>query len=179
MAVNFDAERGTVFFRTTGYDREGRRGVLALAAEIRAGMDERFPGVTTVEFTDSKLWIPPSSAATMFVIRVSSGGTLSADSAELAKRTLSSIVEDVVGAHGLRTDSGSLVYYAGRRVGVSAEERDLVLIPTVESNSTLRVRVVRHSADFDVLHRAVTEDLATRLDAAFGSNVTRETFDGD
>ena len=174
LTVNFDAARSAVFFSTTGWSRDGRRGVLALAADIRAALSERFPGAVAVVFEEAHDW-PAPLETTLFTISAPSGDELAVDVAEGAKRTLSAIVEDVVRAHGLRADAGSLIYYAGRRVGVSAAERDFVLSPTVESNATLRVGITRHSASFEALQRAVAQDLEGRLNAAFGpANVRRE-----
>jgi hypothetical protein len=86
---------------------------------------------------------------------------------------LSSIVEEIVRTHGLQTDATSLVYYAGRRVGVSAFERDLVLVPAYTDNATLWIGATSNRPRFDELQRAVAEDLTQRLRAAFGPNMVR------
>jgi hypothetical protein len=175
LVVNFDGERQSLFFAATGYEREGRRGVLAISEDIRAGMQERFPGTKTVEFVDGRE--DRAQAATEFTIRLPGGNALSVETAEQSKRALSSIVEDVVRAHGLRTDENALVYYAGRRVGMSPYERDLVLWPTFVTNSTLNVRVSRLTESYAPLHQALAEDLASRLNTAFGAAaVTREDY---
>jgi hypothetical protein len=175
LVVNFDGEQQSLFFATAGYEREGRRGVLAISEAIRGGMAERFPGATTLEFTDGL--DDRAQSATEFTIRLPDGIPLSVDAAEQSKRTLSSVVEEVVRAHGLRIDENALVYYAGRRVGVSPYERDLVLTPAFVTNSLLNVRVVRLTESYAPLQRAVTEDLASRLETSFGSAaVTRQDF---
>jgi hypothetical protein len=43
LVVNFDGENRELFFATSGYARDGRRGALALAADIRTEAAERFP----------------------------------------------------------------------------------------------------------------------------------------
>jgi hypothetical protein len=177
LVVNLNSAERTVFFVTTSFERDGRNGVLALASDVRAGMSERFPSLTTLEFEDGQDPGYPGGEATVFTISVLPGDISAAGSAEQAKRTLSTIVEDVVRAHGLLTDETSLVYYSGRRIGVGPEHRDLVLVSAPDSNSTLRVRVVRHTAGLEALQRAVTDDLAARLDAAFGrDSVKRDDF---
>jgi hypothetical protein len=175
LVVSFDGERQSLFFATTGYEREGRRGVLAISEDIRSGMAERFPAATTLEFTEGR--DARAQLTTEFTIRLLDGPPLSVDVAEESKRTLSSVVEDVVRAHELRTDENALVYYAGRRVGISPYERDLVLMPSFVTNSTLSVRVARLTESYAPLQLAVTEDLASRLAMAFGSAaVTRQDF---
>jgi hypothetical protein len=176
LVASFDSQQRTVFYVARGHDRDGRRGVLTLSTDIRAGISDLIPGITTLEYEDDRDDLPIGEGTT-FVISVPGDGSLPVESAEHAKRTLSTIVEDVVRAHGLSTDEHSLVYYAGKRVGVSPEARDLALFPTAESNSKLRVGVVRYTVGFAALERAVTEDLAARLDRAFGrNNVTREVL---
>jgi len=177
LVVNLNGAERTVFFVTTAFDRDGRNGVLSLASDIRAGMSERFPSLMTLEFEDGQDFGYPSGQLTVFTISVPPGGGPAVGSAEQAKRALSTIVEDVVRDHGLLTDETSLVYYSGRRIGVGPEHRDLVLVSVPDSNSTLRVRVVRHTAGFEALQRALTDDLDIRLDAAFGQdNVKRDDF---
>ncbi len=80
--------------------------------------------------------------------------------------------------HGLHADDEALVYYAGRRFGRSAYERDLMLTSASVTNARLRVRVARQTANYAALYSAITEDLAARLAAAFGSTaVKREDFE--
>ena len=92
--------------------------MLALSEDIRAGMEERFPGVTALEFVDGFDSLQENS--TVFTIHVPTGSALSVETAEQAKRTFSSIVEEVVRTHGLRVDGTTLVYYAGGRFGAAA-----------------------------------------------------------
>jgi hypothetical protein len=175
LVVSFDGERETLFFATTGYEREGRRGVLALSESLRAAMQERFPGTATIEFTEER--DARSSPATELTVRLPSEEALSVATAEQAKRTLSSVIEEVVRAHGLHTDASALVYYAGRRVGISPFERDLVLAPQWITNSSFTVRVARLTESYAPQQKALTDDLAARLIAAFGSDaVTRQDF---
>jgi hypothetical protein len=175
LVVSFDDERETLFFATTGYEREGRRGVLALSESLRAAMQERFLGTATIEFTEGL--DARASPATELTVRLPGEEALSVATAEQAKRTLSSIIEEVVREHGLRTDASALVYYAGRRVGTSPFERDLVLTPQWITNSSFTVRVARLTESYAPLQKALTDDLAARLVAAFGPDaVTRQDF---
>lgn len=174
LTVNLDAERQQLFYITSDYGRAARKKVLSLSEDIHAGMQERFPGVTAIEFVEGLDAL--SRDSTVFTIQLPVTG-LSVETAEQAKRTLSSIVEEVVRAHGLRTDEKALVYYAGRRFGASASDRDLILSPMGESNSVLRVGVTRRTENYAALHEAIIVDLAGRLAAAFGeAAVTRGDF---
>ena len=174
LTVNLDAERQRLFYITSDYGRGGRKKVLALSEDIRAGMQERFPGVTAIESVEGLEAL--SRDSTVFTIQLPVTA-LSVETAEQAKRTLSSIVEEVVRVHGLRTDEKALLYYAGRRFGASASDRDLILSPMPESNSVLRVAVTRRTQNYAALHDAINEDLAARLAAAFGeAAVTRGDF---
>jgi hypothetical protein len=174
LTVNLDAERQQLFYVTSDYGRGGRAEVLGLSEDIRAAMQERFPGVTAIEFVEGLEALARRS--TIFTIRLPMTA-LSVETAEQAKRTLSSNVEEVVRTHGLRADETALVYYAGRRFGASASERDLILVPEPVSNSTLRVVVTRQTDNYAALHEAINEDLAERLAAAFGeAAVAREDF---
>jgi hypothetical protein len=178
LTVNLDAERGQLFYTTTAHGQRGRDEALALSADIRAGMQERFPGVTAVEF-DEDLGSRQRSS-TLFTIQVPSAGALSVETAEQAKRTLSSIVEEVVRAHGLRVEVEAPVYYAGGRFGPSVYERDLVLQAYSSTNATLELRVTRQTENYAALHEAINEDLAERLGAAFGpAAVTRQDVPTD
>jgi hypothetical protein len=175
LVVSFDGERDTLFFAAQGYEREGRRGVLALSESLRAAMQKRFPGTATIEFTEGR--DARASPATELTVRVPGEEALFVATAEQAKRTLSSVIEEVVREHGLRTDASALVYYAGRRVGASPFERDLVLTPQWITNSRFTVRVARLTESYAPLQNALTDDLAARLVAAFGSDaVTRRDF---
>jgi hypothetical protein len=174
LTVNLDPDRQQLFYITSDYGRGGREEVLALSEDIRAAMQERFPGVTAIEFVEGLEAL--SRQSTIFTIHLPMT-EVSVETAEQAKRTLSSNVEEVVRTHGLRTDETALVYYAGRRFGASASERDLILVPEPVSNSTLRVVVTRQTDNYAALHEAINEDLAERLAAAFGeAAVTREDF---
>ena len=141
-------------------------------------MQERFPGVTAIEFADDFESLPEYS--TLFTVQLPTASGLSVEMAEQAKRTLSSIVEEIVRTHELRADEDQLVYYAGRRFGASAYNRDLILVPFSVSNTMLRVRVARQTPNYAALHEEIKGELAARLDAAFGSTaVTREDFQTD
>lgn len=170
--VNFDAENRSLFFATSGYGRHGRRDVLALYADVRDELAESLPGVTVTTFEDTHE-SRVAAQVTTFAIDLPNDDVLPVESAERAKRALSSIVEEVVRSHGLRTDATSLVYYAGRRVGVRADERDFALVPVYADNATLQVEAASRTPRFDELQRAVAADLAQRLTAAFGPAVTR------
>jgi hypothetical protein len=175
LVVSFDREQQTLFFATTGYERDGRRGVLAVSESLRAAMQESFPGTATIEFTeglDSR-----ASPATELTVRLPGEEALSVAAVEQAKRMLSTVIDEVVSAHGLRADATALVYYAGRRVGASAFERELVLTPKWVTNSSFTVRVARLTDSHAPLQKAVTDELAARLVTAFGSAaVTRRDF---
>ena len=174
LTVNFDAERQQLFYITSDYGRGGREKVLALSEDFRAGMEKQFPGVTVIEFVEGLDAL--SRDSTVFTIQLPVTA-LSVETAEQAKRTLSSIIEEVVRTHALRTDEKALLYYAGRRFGPSAYDRDLILSPMSESNSVLRVGVTRRTQNYAALREAIIEDLAARLAAAFGeAAVTRGDF---
>jgi hypothetical protein len=174
LVTNFDADRQTLFFATTGYDRDGRRGVLVVSEALRGALQERFPDIKTLEFGDGYEAARPEFA-TDFTIRLTGGDALSVDVVEQGKRSLSSVVEEVVRAHGLRPDEDAPLYYAGRRVGVSPYERDLVLLTREVTNTTLHVRITHLRESYATLHSEITADLAARLTAAFGSSaVTRQ-----
>jgi len=178
LTVNLDVERRQVFYTTSGHGRKGRENVRQLSEDIRAGIQQQFPGVTAIEFSEDR--DPLEEHSTTFAIELPTTGALSVETAEQAKRMLSEIVEDVVRTHGLRADDEALVYYAGRRFGASAYDRDLILTPFSMTNSRLRVRVARQTENYAVQYAAINEDLAVRLAAAFGSTaVTREDFGSD
>jgi hypothetical protein len=178
LTVNLDSERRQLFYTTTAHGQRGRDEALALSADIRAGMQARFPGVTAVEFDeeiDSE-----ERKSTLFSIQVPSAGPLSVEMAEQAKRTLSSIVEEVVRTHGLRVEAEAPVYYAGARFGASAYQRDLVLQAYSPTNATLQATITRQTENYAALHEAINADLADRLIAAFGPTaVTRQDFPAD
>jgi hypothetical protein len=92
-----------------------------------------------------------------------------------AERTVSSIIEDVAGEHGLSGGRGD-VYYAGERVG-SPARRELVLSSVFDTNASIIIRIVRRTDGFEALQATLTEELAARLDAAFGpENVTQHVL---
>jgi len=178
FTVSFDSARRELFYTTTGFGRRGRAEVLTLSESLRAEMQERFPGVTAIEFADDFAELPENS--TLFTVQLPAESGLSVEVAEQAKRTLSSIIEEIVRTHGLRTDERQLVHYAGRRFGPSAYDRDLILVPVYVSNSMLRVRAARQTSNYAALHDTIKEELAARLGAAFGAAaVTREDFQTD
>lgn len=178
LTVNLDSEQRQLFYTTTAYGQRGRDEALALSADIRAGMQERFPGITAVEF-DEDLGSQQRNSTT-FTIDVRGGGALTVETAEQAKRTLSSIVEEVVRTHGLSVEADEPVYYAGARFGASAYQRDLVLQAYSSSNATLQVSVRRQTENLASLHEALSADLAQRLGAAFGPTaVTRKDVPTD
>ncbi len=87
MTVNLDAERRQVFYVTSDRGRRARENVLTLSEDIRAGMQQRFPGVTAIEFSEERDFLEESS--TLFTIELTTEGALSVETAEQAKRTLS------------------------------------------------------------------------------------------
>jgi hypothetical protein len=179
LTVNLDAEQGRLFYETweTG-GRQGQELVLALSADIRLGMQERFPSVTTIEFEDDPE--AQSRNSTVFTIQVATESALSVETVEQAKRTLSAIVEEVVRTHGLRIGEDAPLYYAGGRYGTSVYNRDLILQPSSASNTKLQVRVTRQTDNYAELHEAINDDLAERLAAAFGpAAVNREDYPPD
>ena len=89
LTVNLDSERQQLFYTTSAFGHRGREDALALSADIRAGMQERFPGVTAVEFDEDLSYGPEQRKSTLFSIQVPSAGPLSVETAEQAKRTLS------------------------------------------------------------------------------------------
>ena len=177
LTVNLDAEQGRLFYLISGHGRQQEE-VLALSADIRSGMQERFPGVTAIEFVSDPN--SPSGVSTLFTIQVSTESGLSVEKVEQAKRTLSSIVEAVVRTHGLRVEEEAPLYSAGGRYGTNAYSRDLTLQSISNSNTTLEVRVMRQTDNYAALHEAINQDLAERLGAAFGSAaVTRADYPRD
>jgi hypothetical protein len=169
LTVNLDAEQGRLFYMTSGVGRQRNLDdVLELSADIRSGLQERFPGVTAIEFESA----PGRSLGrniTTFTIQVSTEGALSVETVEQARRTLSAIVEDVVRTHGLRVEADAPLYYAGGRYGTSDYDRDLTLESYSSRNTMLMVRVMRQTDNYAELHEAINEDLTERLGAAFGA----------
>lgn len=181
LTVNFDGEQRHVFYTTSAFSGpfggRGREQVLALSEDIRAGMQQRFPGVTAIAFADDRETALQEQHDTLFTVQLAAENDLSIETVEQAKRTFSSIVEEVVRSHALRPDEDALVYYAGRRFGTSAYDRDLILAPVLVSNVMLRVRVARQTANYAAVHEAINEELAKLLGDAFGTvAVTREDF---
>jgi len=176
LTVNLDAEQGRLFYETTETGgRQGQELVLALSADIRSGLQERFPAVTAIEVEDD----PESQSrnSTVFTIQVATESALSVGTVEQAKRALSAIVEEVVRTHGLRIGEDAPLYYAGGRYGTSAYNRDLVLQPFSVNNTKLQVSVTRQTDNYAELHQAIKDDLAERLAAAFGpAAVTRADY---
>jgi hypothetical protein len=178
LTVNLDPERRHLFYTTSAFGRKGREGALALSTDIRAGMLDRFPTVTTIEFVDGV--DDRLRKSTMFTIRVSTDVAPSVESIEQAKRSLSSIVEDVVRTHALRVEPDAPLYYSGGHFGASPYDRELVLQAYSTRNTMLEVRVTRQTESSAALHAAIVEDLAERLGAAFGATaVMREEFPPD
>jgi hypothetical protein len=148
--------------------------------EIVATLSERFPDLDVVADTvgrdaeKQRLGWPVS-----FTVHLAAE-TLDVAAAESAKRTLSQIIEETVRAHGLKLDSNSLVYYAGKRVSHTAEDRELALTASYPDHATLTIWIRRHSDEYEALQRSMALDLEERLDAAFGADrvaVFRPTVD--
>jgi hypothetical protein len=168
LTVNLDAEAHALAYTASAYEREGRRALHALMADVRERMAERFPDIAVIDLSAADLY-GYQSEFSVFVIRVESRG----ESGERSKETLSSIIDELARVHGLtRGRSGS--FYAGERVG-SRPQREFAVVPLMEETSTaLIVRIERRTDRFVSLQRALIDDLALRLDAAFGAeNVTR------
>jgi hypothetical protein len=151
--------RKTLFFSVSAYRRPDAR---ALARKIRREIDKRFPGVAVIDTTAD--FMVADGGATIFVIRVPRADV------ESARQGLLSIVESVARAHGLDTDAASSVHYARSNDDPRPERQGLVLTLDFDRSGVLAARVVRQNRGFEDLHRSVTEALATRLDAAFGSD---------
>lgn len=118
--------------------------------------------------------------AGVFTIQLSTESALSVETVEQAKRTLSSIVEEVVRAHGLRVEKDAPLYSAGGNYGTSAYGRDLILHSSSTTNSMLQVMVSRQTVIHAELYDAINQDLAARLGEVFGSAaVTRRDSGGD
>jgi hypothetical protein len=175
LTVNFDQERRQLFYSIDASGERGREAVLALSTDIRAGMQQRFSGVVAIEFLEDFGFASLSEISTLFTVNVSADSEQPVETAAEATRTFSTTVEEVARTHGLRADEAASIYYLGRRFGSHVYERDLVVIPVLVSNTVLRVRVARQTANYAALYEAIIEDLALRLVAAFGSSaVARE-----
>lgn len=175
LTVQLDSQRRQVHYAAADYGARKRDEVLALSEDIRVGMQQRFPGVTAIAFAEGTQL--SALSATEFTIRVPIDGELSVETAEGAKRTLSSIVEAVVRTHGLLAEEDAAGYYVGNRFGAGPDDRELALRPSFASNATLRISVLRQTPNYVDLHEAINRDLAERLGAAFGpAVVTRRDF---
>jgi hypothetical protein len=166
LTVNLDAEQGHLFYSISAYGKRQEE-ALALSEDIRSGLQQRFPAVTAIEFTDD---LDSSSRnSTLFTVQLPTDSALSVETVEQAKRTLSSIVEEVVRTHGLRVEAEAPIYYAGGLYGPSAYNHDLVLQQYSTSNTVLQMQVMRQTNNYAELHEAIADDLAGRLAVAFGS----------
>jgi hypothetical protein len=179
LSVNLDAEQGRLFYETSAVgSQRNLQDALAISAEIRSGLQERFPGVTAIEF-ESGAGRSLARNITTFTIQMSTESGLT-ETVEQARRTLAPIVEEVVRTHGLRPQEDGPLYYAGDRYGTSGYDRDLVLESYSSRNATSTVRVMRQTDNYAALYDAITKDLAERLVAAFGSAaVARKDYPGD
>jgi hypothetical protein len=178
LTVSFDAQRRHLFYTTTAYGRRAHAAVVRLSEDIQAGLEERYSGVMVIEFADNFAALPEASA--LFTVRLPDEGELTVEKAEQAKRTFSTIVEEIVRAHGLRADEDQLVYYTGRRFGASSYDREFILVPFSVNNTMMRVRVARQTPSYAALHETIKRELAARLAAEFGSAaVAREDFEAD
>ncbi len=167
LVVKLDRQQ-TLYFMAMGYDRE--RGVRVLARRIRAEIEERFPAIVVIDSMTDDLGAA-DRGVTVFVVRAR-GET--AGVTEDAQRALLSIVDDVARAHTLQPEPRSPYYHTGD--GFEPEYASLRLVPVLDAEGALLVRVVVRNSEVEALERAVTDDLAARLDATFGSdNVTRHT----
>ena len=163
LIVELD-EHQTLLFTVSGYDR--RRGVRSLARHLRREIEQRFPDIAVIDTTADFITVVEGET-TIFMIRVPS-----AERIEDAKQALSSITAGVARAHRLDTDAAAEVHYV-RSPSTDPEYQDFVLVPVADGSRVLLVRLIRRSQSLEELHRAVTEDLAARLDAEFGpANVT-------
>ena len=161
LTANYAADTRTVFFEIQGSaQRRGRRDAERFEADIHAALRQRFPDLRMIDAATGY----PQFAAFAVEVRVDPLQR----SAEEAKRALSQVLEDVVSAHGLETDWDSAVYYAGKRLGPTSEDRELIVRSSTYTHSRFSVAVVRRSDGYEALQRAVATDLDLRLRAAFG-----------
>jgi hypothetical protein len=169
LTVNFAPDRRVLFFAAQGsLNRAGKRDLAELEADLRAGLIERFPGVT---FSESTNEYDSALEVTTLTVRIAADAPPSVERVEGTRRALSSIVEEVVRAHGLTADRNG--YYAGARR--SQNERDVVLVPNYTGNDLFTVWVRYNNEAYEPLYRAVATDLAGRLRTQFGpENVTYE-----
>jgi hypothetical protein len=170
LRVRLAGPQQLLFVAADDYEREGRRNLRALTENLQAGLAIRFPDIVLIELATGELY-GYQRGFSVFVIRFERGGEF----AERAERTVSSIIEDVAGEHGLSGGRGD-VYYAGERVG-SPARRELVLSSVFDTNASIIIRIVRRTDGFEALQATLTEELAARLDAAFGpENVTQHVL---
>jgi len=156
-------DRETLEFTASGYDRE--RDVRVLARRIRSEVEERFPALAVIDSTTGPLH--EFGETTIFVVRGLSGSDVARQ-----KGTFSSIVGDVARAQGLESDK-ALRYYT--EDGFELEYSSFQVVPVLDEDGMLLVKVSSRSPERDdALRRAVNDQLAIRLAAAFGTeNVTR------
>lgn len=153
LIAKLDARR-TLLFTVSGYDR--RRGVRSLARHVRGELEDRFPDVAIID-TTTDLQTVVEGDTTVFVVRAPRGRA-----PEDVTRTMSSIVAELAQAHGLETNAESPARAQGLSVTALFDRTDMLL-----------VQVIQRYSNLEALRRAVTQDLGTRLDAAFGAeNVT-------
>ena len=138
----------------------------SLARHLRREIEQRFPDIAVIDTTADFITVA-AGETTIFMIRVPS-----AEPIEDAKQALLSITAGVARAHRLDTDAATEVHYV-RSPSTDPEYEDFVMVPVADGSRVLLVRLIRRSQSLEELHRAVTEDLAARLDAELGpANVT-------
>jgi len=161
LTANYGADTRTVFFQIqSSSQRRGLRDAERFEADIHAALRQRFPDLRTIDAATGY----PQFVAFTVEVRVDPLQR----SAEEAKRALSQILEDVVSTHGLKTDWDSAVYYAGKRLGPTPEDRELIVRSSTYTHSRFSVAVVCRSDGYEALQRAVASDVDLRLRAAFG-----------
>jgi len=173
LTVSFDADTQAVFFQIFGSGKRApEKEVDRISMDIRAALSERFPDLKLTSYVARLQPYPyEDQQSTIFTVHLDAA-TLDVATVESARRTLSQIVEETVREHGLRIDKDSTVYYAGKRTGIAAQERELVLTMRDDSHESLGIGLTLRSDKLDALYRSVAATLEQRLDAAFGERVT-------
>jgi hypothetical protein len=171
LAATFDDATNTVFFELSGRDsRGGRKDTDRLAAEINTALRAQFPELEVIDYVSGRDAFERDATTRVTVTVHLATETLDVGTAESAKRTLSQIVEETVREHDLNIDPTAPIYYAGKRMGVSAWERELVMTTDYRDHATLWVSLTRRGDAYAAVQRALALDLEGRLDAAFGAD---------
>ena len=170
LTANFDEPTQTVYFRIVGANdkRAAHKEVDRLSIDIRTALGNRFPALKLTGYVSGNDPYGQGRGTTL-TVRLDAD-TLDVAAAESAQRALSQIIEDTVRENGLRLDAGSLIYYAGKRVGPTLFERELTLMPRYNSHASFAVSVESRSDAYEPLQRSLAATLRQRLEAAFGAD---------